>query len=305
MLEEFKARFRDLDLRREAKRGTSVYNGIFNLLVLNSARDWMTGGVHVDQQVNDRHIVPKGWGNEQALDSSIDSILNRTPLNAETDRQVINHRLPNAYLPQLIKQNGEQAVRAILESHFISPRAFDILMKDPFTPEDYESFLLERQRTIQEAIENLLIKERLGLEPRLRELDAELEATELQLRALIFTTLEGDIGKLPPGVIAKTDERIKSATRRNPALDENHLESLAGRLEYCDLRELEHVIANKGLWSLFESKFGSKEVLAGRFNQMAELRNCIRHHRSASEVVRKDGEAALSWFSGVLAPLDN
>jgi hypothetical protein len=43
LIAEFAQRFRNLDLRKETKRGTSVYNGIFNLLVLQGARDWMTG----------------------------------------------------------------------------------------------------------------------------------------------------------------------------------------------------------------------------------------------------------------------
>ena len=38
-----------------------------------------------------------------------------------------------------------------------------------------------------------------------------------------------------------------------------------------------------------------------RFNQLAQLRNAIRHSRSVDEVTRKDGEAALLWFEGVLA----
>src|ERR1043165_5500443 len=43
LLNEFETRFRTLDLRREVRRGTSVYNGVFNLLVLRGARDWMAG----------------------------------------------------------------------------------------------------------------------------------------------------------------------------------------------------------------------------------------------------------------------
>src|SRR5204863_2312043 len=115
----------------------------------------------------------------------IGTILNRTPLTADTNRNVIGDRLPNAYIPELIEQNGENTVRAILESHFISPAALAILLRDPFTPEDYEAFISERQRTIQDAIENLLIKERLDLEPQLRELDAKVEAVELRLRCLV------------------------------------------------------------------------------------------------------------------------
>ncbi len=300
LLTEFKVRFRELDLHREVKRGTSVYNGIFNLLVLNGARDWLTGGVSTGEDVGDRNIVPKEWGTQQELESPIDSILNRTPLTAEADEQIIGNRLPNAYLPELIQKNGEQAVRAILESHFISNVAFDILLEVPFTPKHYEQFLQERQRTILAAIESLLIKQRIGLEPQLRELDEALEDIELRLRKLLEDELQGDVAQLPAAVISKADRRISAATRQNPALDGEHLESLAVRLEFCDLRELQDAIVSKPLWPLFESRFSTKEMLSVRFDQIAQLRNAIRHSRSAGNVVRKDGEAALSWFEGVL-----
>ncbi len=54
-------------------------------------------------------------------------------------------------------------MQTILESHLISPNAFEILLRNPFGPNDFEAFITERQRTIQEAIETLLIKERFGL----------------------------------------------------------------------------------------------------------------------------------------------
>jgi len=37
LVAEFATRFRNLELRKEIKRGTSVYNGVFNLLVLQGA----------------------------------------------------------------------------------------------------------------------------------------------------------------------------------------------------------------------------------------------------------------------------
>ena len=40
---------------------------------------------------------------------------------------MIGDRLPNEYLPDLIKANGESDIRAILESHFISSFAQEIL----------------------------------------------------------------------------------------------------------------------------------------------------------------------------------
>lgn len=300
LLAEFRTHFRALELRKEVKRGTSVYNGIFNLLVLRGARDWMTGNVPQYGDLDDHHIVPKDWGKDQGLANLVDTILNRTPLTADTNRKVIRDRLPNEYLPELIKENGETAVRATLESHFISPAAFDILLRDPFTPDDFEAFLLERQRTLQDAIEDLLVKERLDLPPKLRELDAEIEEVEVRLRRTVADALNTDPSGLPPHVEQKVQERLQLAARKNPALDLDYYQTLAGKLEYCDLRELQDTITSKALWSVFEARFGTKEALAARFGQLAELRNGIRHSRSVDQITRKDGEAALLWFRQVL-----
>lgn len=300
LIGEFRGRFKALDLRRETKRGSSVYNGIFNLLVLRGARDWMTGTVPQYDDLDDHHIVPQKWGKEQNLGSAIDTILNRTPLTADTNRRVIGDRLPNEYLPELIAANSEAAVRAILESHFISPAAFDILQRDPFGPDDFEAFLSDRQRTLQDAIEDLLVKERLDLAPQLRELDAHVEAVELGLRAIIAETVAGDPQRLPPHVLQRIAERIQTAAKKNAALDSNYLQTLSGKLEYADLREVQDVILSKTIWPLFQTRFANKEMLAKRFDQLAELRNGIRHSRTVDEVTRKEGEAALLWFQQAL-----
>ena len=262
----------------------------------------MTGNVPQYGDLDDHHIVPKDWRkNHPGVGTLIDTILNRTPLTADTNRHVIRNRLPNTYLPELIAANGEAAVRATLESHLISPAAFDILLRDPFTREDFEAFLSERQRTLQDAIEDLLVKERLDLPPRLRELDAQLEEVELALRRAIADGLNGDASKVPSHVQQKVSERLQAATRKNPALSSDHYRSLAGQLEYFDLRELQDTITNRALWPEFESRFGTKEALAARFGQLAELRNAIRHSRAVDEITRTDGEAALLWFRQVLA----
>lgn len=300
LLADFHQRFRALDLRKEVKRGTAVYNGIFNLLVLRGARDWMTGNVPQYGDLDDHHIVPQSWGRGQGLGSGIDTILNRTPLTADTNRKVINDRLPNEYLPALITASGETTVKATLESHFISPAALEILLRNPFSPADYESFLAERQRTLLDAIEDLLIKERLDLSPQLRELDAQIENVELGLRKAISDALTAASANLPQHVIDKVEERLQPALRKNPALDHVYLRTLPGRLEYCDLRELQDIMVNKTLWPLFEQRFGAKAALERRFDQFANLRNGIRHSRTVDEITRKDGEAALLWFQQVL-----
>lgn len=297
---EFKSRFKNLELRKETKRGTSVYNGIFNLLVLQGARDWMTGNVPQHGDLDDHHIVPQAWGSKRLQGNLVHTILNRTPLSADTNRNVIRDRLPNAYLPELIASNGEQAVRAILESHFISPAAQAILLRDPFTPDDFEAFIAERQRTLQEAIENLLVKERLDLPPQLRELDEKIERVELNLRSAIVSALDGDAAQLPSHVVQRAEERIQRAAKKNAALDTERYQTLDGKLEFCDLRELQDTLTGKVLWPSFEPRFANKETLNAKFGQLAELRNGIRHSRTVDEITRKEGEAAILWFEQVL-----
>lgn len=301
LIQEFKTRFRTLDLRRETKRGSSVYNGIFNLLVIQGARDWFTGNVPQPGDLDDHHIVPASWGAKHLRGSAIHTILNRTPLTAVTNRDVICDRLPNAYLPELIAANGENAVRSILESHFISPAAQAVLLRNPFTPDDYEEFISERQRTLQLAIENLLIKERLDLSPPLRELDEQIEQVELSLRNLIETALEGDLSLVPSNIRQSVDERIQRASKKNAALDVETYTALLGQLEFFDLRELQQTIVNKLLWPRFSERFHTQESLSAKFGQLAELRNSIRHSRMVDDVTRKEGEAAVIWFYTVLS----
>jgi hypothetical protein len=179
----------------------------------------MTGNVPQHGDLDDRHIVPQAWGSKRLSGNLVHAILNRTPLSADTNRNVIRDRLPNTYLPELITSNGEQSVRAILESHFISPAAQAILLRDPFTPDDFEAFIAERQRTLQEAIENLLIKERLDPPIQLRKLDEKIEQVELNLRSAIVSALDGDITQLPSHVVQRADERIQRAAKKNAALD--------------------------------------------------------------------------------------
>ncbi len=301
LIAEFKTRFRSLELRKEVRRGSSVYNGIFNLLVLRGARDWMTGNVPQYGDLDDHHIVPKDWGkNQDGVGNLIDSILNRTPLTANTNRKVISNRLPNAYLPELIAANDETTVRTILDSHFISPAGFDVLLRNPFTPDDFDEFLAERQKTLQEAIENLLIKERLDLSPQLRELDEKIEQVELALRRVMSSSLDEDVSRLPPHVRAKAEERVQTSARKNPAMDLERYQTLTGMLEYVDLRELQDTITTKLLWGAFQARFATKELLTGKFGQLAELRNGLAHSRAVNDVTRKEGEAAILWFDQVL-----
>jgi hypothetical protein len=300
LIAEFKSRFKQLDLRNEQKRGSSIYNGIFNLFIISGARDWVSGAVTDHEDLDDHHIVPASWGAKNLGDKTIHSILNRSPLSSSTNRAVISDKLPNQYLPEWIERNGEKEVRATLETHLISPAAFDILLRAPFTPADYEEFITERQKTIRDAVENLLIKQRLDLPSNLRELDEKIESVELGMRDLIAASLEGTVENLPSHVRQKAGERISRAARKDPAFDADRYETIDGLLEFFDLRELQDTMTSKACWPAFQGAFLNKDALVTKFGQLAELRNCIAHSRSVDTITQREGEAAIEWFERVL-----
>ena len=294
-------RFRSLDLRKETKRGTSVYNGIFNLLVLGGARDWMTGNVPQYGDLDDHHIVPQELGEGRTkLGSLIDSILNRTPLTADTNRNVISDRLPNAYLPELIAAERRDDVRATLESHFISPAAFDVLLRDPSrrtTSRRSSSSGNARSRTLSRTCSSRSdsISPRTA---RARSPDRSDRVTaSCNCRCRRRSRRDSD----PRAVRQKASDRVQQKARKNPAFESDGYLALPGILEFFDLRELQDTIVNKLLWPEFQTRFGTPQQLEIRFNQLGELRNTLRHTRTVDEITRKDGEAALAWFENATA----
>lgn len=299
---QFRALAPALDLRSETKKGFAIYNAIFNLLLIAGARDWCSGAIPEADELDDHHIVPKSWGIKNLGGNAIDTILNRTPLTGETNRTVINDRLPNQYLPELIATNGREKVVALMDSHFVSPAALDILLRDPFTPNDFDAFVRERQRTITAAIQTLLIGGRADLPADLRALDEDVERIELGLRALVAAKLENDLQNLPHHIRLKIDNRVAREIKKSPGADPERYTTLIGALEFADLTELLGVMQSGGTAVHFTDVFPHKEGLIGKFGQLGELRNGIRHSRTVSEIVRKEGEAAIMWFDTALKP---
>jgi predicted HTH transcriptional regulator len=57
----------------------------------------------------------------------------------------------------MMEKNGEEETYVVLESHLISKKAVDILLREKFEKEDYYEFLEERKNTIIKAIEELIL----------------------------------------------------------------------------------------------------------------------------------------------------
>lgn len=155
-IKDFRTAIQGLDLRDQTRPGTAVYNGIISLLVRSGATDWLKDESPGSASTDDHHIVPQSWGKKVGIENKINTILNRTPISAETNRRIIRNRLPNEYLPDLLAHNDESKIREIFRSHFISDEAFAILQKDPFTVDDFDHFISVRESTILDAIRDLM-----------------------------------------------------------------------------------------------------------------------------------------------------
>jgi hypothetical protein len=145
-----------VDLNVETNPGSSIYKAIFNLLIAQGAKDWETFELPEYSRLEDHHVVPKSWGNKKNIEE-IDSILNRVPLSDFTNKIIIKDRLPNAYLAEMFKNNRDKSkLYKVLESHLISKKAVEILLRENFNENDFREFLNERNHTIREKIEKLL-----------------------------------------------------------------------------------------------------------------------------------------------------
>lgn len=137
--------------------------------------------------------------------------------------------------------------------------------------------------------------------PELTRLNDAVSRVELALRAFIEDTLDGDTELLPQHLTVKAKQRIDTALKRDATKKPEDYEPMAKLLEFFDLRELEGVIVSKGCWQRFQDKFRSKQTFQKRLDQLAELRNPLRHDRTLDEVTKREGEAAILWFEKLLA----
>jgi hypothetical protein len=220
LIGEFISKFKQIDLLNENPKGSAIYNAIFNLFVINEARDWSTFDLPEYESLDDHHIVPHSIFKDQA-GKSINSILNRTPLSSNTNRNVIRNRMPNEYMKELLENNENEKVYKVFSSHLISRKAVSILLRDPFTKADFDEFLLERKETIMQAIEDQLIKEKIAIPKALQELNEKIEKIELKIRNIIIDKvdhLENAYKIKTPGHIQEKVEKMTSENNNTSSI---------------------------------------------------------------------------------------
>ena len=136
-------------------RNSAAYKGVYALLLREGASDWMTGEEssiqnYFDESIDVHHVFPQKWCRDHGIEPGrCDSIINKTPLTARTNRS-IGGDAPSEYLVR-IESGKDRVPRDVLDgylkSHFIDPTH---LRSDDFGEyfNSRSSALLDRIRTV-------------------------------------------------------------------------------------------------------------------------------------------------------------
>lgn len=138
-------------------RNAAAYKGVYVLLLGNGAHDWMKGQAldkvqYVNLAVDIHHVFPHKW----CLDNKIDderreSIVNKTPLSAETNR-TIGGSAPADYLKVIEKRAGIGANRVdeLLATHLVDANALRTT--------DFDAHFTRRREALVRLVEKAIGK---------------------------------------------------------------------------------------------------------------------------------------------------
>ncbi|MGD8201367.1 GmrSD restriction endonuclease domain-containing protein [Ornithinimicrobium sp. W1679] len=167
------ASFVESRLHRLKTRRAAAYKGIYALLMRGDARDWLHNQpfdkTHfLNLAVDIHHIFPKAWCIKNEIDPVLrESIVNKTPLAAKTNRMLSGHS-PAVYMPRLDTkvQLPRDEVDRLLEAHLIDSEALRAA--------DFSSFFRHRREALLQLVEEAMNK------PAVRDIEEEepLEAVD-------------------------------------------------------------------------------------------------------------------------------
>jgi hypothetical protein len=302
----------DLELQGVRSR---FYQIVYILIQSNDAADWVDTSLPLYNKGSGRnysveryHIFPKRklyklYSSSSSYDKSIVNELaniafSTSDTSSDTNHEIFNND-PEVYLNNI---DIEQLQRQYVPTD-------SSLWK--MNCHSYEAFLKERHRLLAQGINQFLNKlyhgeSKIYVSRDITQWRQKLEEVEKAFRHIIIDVLhenEDDIDRnsyIPSHFLAKIEERIKKYFKDNPSEDRLLFQTVERKINFFDVSEYCQLIISGQNWQYFESTFGDKSALQNRFSQLQNLRNTLAHNRDLTDVVIKDGEAAILWFSSAL-----
>ncbi|MNV63640.1 hypothetical protein D3C71_1562440 [compost metagenome] len=145
----YEAAFQSNRLLTLRSRLSAAYKGLNVLVQREGARDffWKARIQELDLEeiaLDIHHIFPKAWCDANGIKpATYNSVINKTAISYKANR-MIGGKAPSSYLKSVQDhaqvQMGDDAMNAILESHFIAPQS----MRE----DDFEQFFALRQQSL-------------------------------------------------------------------------------------------------------------------------------------------------------------
>lgn len=285
------------------EQSSILYKTVLSLIALAGAKDFATGQTLENARENQKdHIFPRsptvGFGGHE----NVDSVLNMTWMSSDTNMLVKRAKKPSEYVPLFISEkfdNNEKSFADCLGSHLIDDVCLSSMKEDKI-----DEFLIARQLILKKEFRKKIgggseIEAKIEDDP-----NAVIDEVEEKIRVLIDETLTSKNSDywstlIPQGVREHVAEKITHHNGRHPG-DVNMERDGYEKLCFCDIMDYLDIIILKTNWADFEGRFGKKSQVEKHFGNIAEYRNCIKHSRSANNVVKKQGEASLEWIYSVL-----
>ncbi len=142
-------------------RNSAAYKGLYALLMRDGCEDFRTGdtierATYFDESIDIHHLFPQKWCLDNDIKPSrFNSIINKTPLSARTNR-MIGGNAPGDYLERVQKSAEIESGRMdeIIQTHAAAP---DLLRAN-----DFEAFYAAREQALLDRIEKAMGKPVLG-----------------------------------------------------------------------------------------------------------------------------------------------
>ena len=138
-------------------RNSAAYKGIYALLLRRDVTDLRTGenikeNTYFDHAVDIHHVFPQKWCEQQGVPrAQYDSIVNKTPLSAKTNRS-IGGQAPSVYLDKLesVTKIAGTEMDTYLERHLIDPAYL--------RADDFEAFYQDRAALLLDLVSEAMGK---------------------------------------------------------------------------------------------------------------------------------------------------
>ena len=285
--------------------GSAVRNAFLCLLATNGPRHFQNNSPLnlLNESVSGftsrerHHIFPKAYLKKSgpAL-ADIQSLPNFCFVPAELNKW-INDCDPATYVSELRSENAEFNETA--QTHLLPTGPGSGVPEN-----DYLQFLNVRGELIVKEIRRLCGE---ITTPKENECQLAIKELEIRLRDLINSTLHTKHGEnywkqcVPLEIRENAEKRIGEALVRYPDLKKEEFRSHRRKLDYCNVMDYFTIMSNGANWPAFRPIFRKRDDLQRYMSGLNDYRNAVMHSREMTELVEKNGEAALIWFETVLS----